>query len=245
MECCIETCDRNVYSRELCQPHYKRLQRHGDAFADMPIGRAQRVCSVATCTSPADGQGLCHGHYQRWRRTGDVQEDVPLSRRRQPERCTADGCDRGAYAKGYCGTHYKRAVKHGDVNEDMPIRIVTGEGGFSHGYWKVPVPPHLRHLTGGAPAIGEHRLVMAQQLGRALLPGEVVHHRNGDRADNRPENLELWSTTQPRGQRVEDKVAFAVELLRTYAPELLRNADGGGRGSDSSLSALESSPDRI
>ena len=36
------------------------------------------------------------------------------------------------------------------------------------------------------------------------------------RDDNRPENLELWSTSQPSGQRVEDKVAWAAELLRRY-----------------------------
>lgn len=81
MECSIESCDRNAYARELCQPHYRRLRRHGDVFADLPIGRVQRVCSVALCSQPADGRGLCHGHYQRWQRTGDVQEDVPLGRR--------------------------------------------------------------------------------------------------------------------------------------------------------------------
>ena len=221
MECCIDSCDRNVYARELCQPHYRRLRRHGDAFADLPIGRALRECSVPACSLPADGRGLCHGHYQRWQRTGDVQEDVPLDRRRQPEQCTVDGCDRAAHAKSYCGTHYKRAVSAGDVQHDLPVRVVTGEGWMSHGYWCVPVPHELRHLTNGETSVGQHRLVMAQHLGRALSPEETVHHKNGIRTDNRLENLELWSSAHGKGQRAQDKVAFALEQLRKYAPELL------------------------
>ena len=85
------------------------------------------------------------------------------------------------------------------------------------------MPPELRHLTNGENKIGEHRLVMAQHLGRALGPNEVVHHINGNRTDNRIENLELWSTAHPRGQRVQDKVLHAVELLSQHAPELLHS----------------------
>ena len=62
---------------------------------------------------------------------------------------------------------------------------------------------------------------MEQQLGRPLLPDETVHHINGVRDDNRPENLELWSSSHPKGQRVEDKVEWAAEILKQYAPDRL------------------------
>jgi hypothetical protein len=69
----------------------------------------------------------------------------------------------------------------------------------------------------------EHRHVMETVLGRPLLPGENVHHINGDRTDNRPGNLELWLTSQPHGQRVADALAWAHEVIARYGSEPWNN----------------------
>jgi hypothetical protein len=137
------------------------------------------------------------------------------------EICSVPNCESPATNRQLCKTHADRKRKFGDVQADKPVRRYTGTGFVHHGYFQVPVPAELRHLTGGKANELEHRLVMAQMLGRALHADESVHHRNGDRLDNRPENLELWSRWQPRGQRIEDKVVFAIELLERYRPERL------------------------
>lgn len=62
----------------------------------------------------------------------------------------------------------------------------------------------------------EHRLVMENYLGRKLYRDENVHHINGVRTDNRVENLEIWSTSQPSGQRIKDKVYWAKMILGRY-----------------------------
>jgi len=79
------------------------------------------------------------------------------------------------------------------------------------GYVMILVPDHSRAKR--SPYAFEHILVVEEMLGRHLLPGESVHHRNGVRDDNRRENLELWTRPHPSGIRASDAIAWAIEVL--------------------------------
>lgn len=247
MNSCQEPdCTRARYARGWCGMHYKRWLRSGSPVR----GERPRICAVPACERSAKSRGWCHAHYQRWRRSGDPG-DAPV---RTHGPCSVKGCDRDHYARELCSTHYRRMLHHGDPRPEDPIRIVTGTGWVSHGYVYVPVPPEERWLSGGQRRIAEHRLVVARRLGRALFDDEVVHHVNGDRTDNRSENLELWSTAQPKGQRSDDKVDFGLAMLRRYAPELLAEGAEMARGpagkrqglsAPNAMEEHESTPDGI
>lgn len=83
-----------------------------------------------------------------------------------------------------------------------------------YGYVMVPGLGHPNSEKGGR--IREHILIVSNFLRRPLFEHENIHHKNGVRDDNRIENLELWSTSQPSGQRVEDKIQWCKEFLKQY-----------------------------
>ena len=109
--------------------------------------------------------------------------------------------------------HAERFKKYGNPGPADRLKAQHGEGSIDeHGY---------RRVWANGQVVKEHRLVMEQALGRPLSDDENVHHINGDRADNRLENLEIWNTSQPAGQRVPDKIKHALDILNRYAPHHL------------------------
>ena len=138
------------------------------------------------------------------------------------EQCSVSWCEDGRKSKGFCAMHYKRHLTGRDMNAPKLVRVRRERPANPRKYtprngeWYIGRAGYVvRHGPKGR-IIFQHREVMEKILGRALIPGENVHHMNGARADNRPENLELWSSHQPAGQRVADKVAWAREILKLY-----------------------------
>ena len=85
----------------------------------------------------------------------------------------------------------------------------------------VRIPDHPRAKANGG-YVFEHILVAEEMLGRFLHPSESVHHRNGVKDDNRPENLELWTRPQPSGIRARDAITWAREILDRYEGAAVR-----------------------
>lgn len=117
-------------------------------------------------------------------------KEADLVRKIKPpgSRSRAGGCSNPAWFKGKpVGTrrHFRGYVKV-KVDPDDPI-LGPMLGADTYNHWLL-----------------EHRVVMARKLGRPLKPFENVHHINGIKDDNRPENLELWERAQPPGRRATD-----------------------------------------
>lgn len=214
--CKADGCEKLSHANGYCKTHYNRVRRTGSTEATRNWNPGAQ-CAVDECKKPVHANGYCNTHDMRVRRHGEAGSAESLAYTRHSKylgiACVVDGCERQAKALGWCPMHYHRWKRTGD-----PVGKWGAEPRRSRGF--IDANGYKRIV----PVVGkgyryEHVVVMEQILGRRLYPFENVHHkRPGSRADNRPENLELWVTHQPNGWRVEDMVTFVVD----YYPDLVR-----------------------
>ena len=231
-KCILVACNEGGLSRRkgLCSRHYAMH------LNELHTSREQK-CALNGCESVVYVSGYCPRHYAQ-KAKGAEPHAVECSwdgcnstdTRFWRDRCTfhrgmgceAQPCDRPRVGK-YCEAHKNRLLKTGVIGGTFLATGPKGLGGFhtdKKGYVNYSVVK-----AGVKTRSSQHRMNMETHLGRKLLPGENVHHVNGVRSDNRLENLELWSTSQPPGQRVSDKIKWCREFLKTYAPEYNENKE--------------------
>jgi len=220
--CSAAGCANNLYAKNLCNKHYQRARK------GLPLSysrKSSKSCEIPGCEKGRGHlrRGMCQMHYARWKNTGSPELKV------KSVLCVVGGCGKPSRTKEMCTTHYERQRRSGTT--DAPRRLAEGAyqwmGGRvrnGQGYITILVDRGhwLRPYANSNGRMLEHRFVMAEKLHRALLSSEYVHHKNGDKEDNRLDNLELWSKSHPAGQRVEDKVEWALEFIKTYRPEVLK-----------------------
>lgn len=139
--------------------------------------------------------------------------------------------DQKVIARGLCNSCYLWNRKNGTLDNPLPYNPPgKGSGGGrksfpigtrrrgDDGYVFIKMKADSTTKRRGWEL--EHRVVMESILDRSLLPEENVHHKNGIRDDNRPENLELWHEIgkQPKGVRIRDLIDYIADH---YADEML------------------------
>ncbi len=183
--------------------HYQRFKRTGDPEKTIKKPYIEG-CLIDNCLKQHAAKGYCSSHYSNLLKTGD-----PLGKRYKQVQiyCKIKGCGQKQAAHKLCIMHYHRGKKL-DTPTLQEWRDCDGQGFVDKSGYRILTYKGFRQP--------EHRLVIEEALGRRLMKNENVHHKNGIRDDNRIENLELWVSKQPVGQRPSDLVAYAREILDIY-----------------------------
>lgn len=193
-------------------------------------------CKAEGCwrTTEKGAKGFCHGHYVAFRR-GQSGEDgkwsSPDDRRRlkrEIKTCKIQGCQEKHYGLGFCSKHpghFRAGMIDADggwLRDEIHFqRPRKKEKWFLESGYVMVYAPEGHPIKRSDGSILEHRLVMEQHLGRYLEEYEIVHHKNGNRSDNRWENLELLDGRarsgregHPPGSEVDLMAAIQVLLQR-------------------------------
>ena len=246
---CPNTTEDGAFS--FCRMHYMSNRRGQIDREGNPLYEPKRVrsygpgarCIVTGCGSRPKGRGLCMKHYQQWEAGVDLGVVIPdrgferaTTSYSQTACCCFPGCLKRPVNRWMCNKHAMQREagiidEHGEAIRELLPSGRKREAGWrkqeSTGYILLVAPEGHPHARADG-TIFEHRLVMEQRLGRYLEEWELVHHKNGIRSDNRPENLELLDGRakrpggpgHPPGHEF-DPAAAAQVLLQQDLPEQL------------------------
>ena len=177
------------------------------------------LCTMKTCTKCGESKSEDEFHFRSHKKDGSATRHAHckvcrcgiqnLNKQKKTALCE---CGRTKYIDSKTCRECRYALNRLGGPNSPSWRGGTTK--TSRGYITQRVQNHPYSDANGS--VFQHRLVMESVLGRYLLPGETVHHKNGVRDDNRPENLELWVSYQPSGQRPEDLLEWADEIIRRY-----------------------------
>ena len=122
------------------------------------------------------------------------------------------GAHRGKFCSLKCYWEYKTGKPHGKTRERPNYLISQG-----YKWVRVPMDYNGGIVKGlkGHKYLQEHRFVAEKMIGRRLRRGEIIHHLNFDKLDNRPENLIVFSS-----QSLHLKIER--ELARKYMREVVK-----------------------
>ena len=218
LHCSVLECNSLEIALGYCGLHYRQSK---SSIGITPVG-APRVnprfhvrCEAPDCEREAKTKGACATHRVQMRKLGYYKSIQIRSVITSPF-CIFKGCKRKNSSHGYCKPHLAMYLC-GEELVPVPIRGHSDPNDPETWKGHVDQDGYIRISTSGA-SMFEHRYVMEKRLGRKLLPEENVHHLNGVRDDNRIGNLELWSRSQPPGQRAIDKLNWAREMMELYGP---------------------------
>ena len=208
-KCSFKNCKNKHRTRELCSTHYEQ-QRTGKPLTIINSSslRPLRPEEVPKQLRSAFGFGTqkikrsksgSNLHITRTCQKCKQQKDVFVS--------TVRGALEAGVLTGKCQRCPPDGINH--------AKWKGGRNRTPQGYILIHIRTHQPSANKNGYAL-EHRLVMEQKLGRSLTTGETVHHINGIKDDNRPENLESWVGAQPSGIRAEDAPHCSTCVCNTH-----------------------------